>query len=290
MILPYYQDAFVTVYHGDSRDILPQLSGIDMVVTSPPYNVGVEYDEWDDNMNLDDYTAFTDEWLKLCYDSVKDGGRVAVNIPNIGNAADFMGQGSGIVAFIPMVYSSLIKANFTVRECLTWVKSWADEIEDSHESFCGGNTAWGSWKNPSNPFCRSFSEFILVAHKKYPVLQHKGESDITQQDFMLCSRNVWVMPPVNHKKHPATFPEELPRRLIKFYTFLGDTIMDPFLGIGTTAWVAKKYGRKCIGIEIGEKYCEIAANKCRQVVMEIDTGDVVPEPKQPDGVPLWMKV
>jgi len=266
---PYYQDKWVTIYHGDCREILPTLEKVDLIITSPPYNVGMEYGAWDDNMEHNKYVAFPREWVSLCYNSVKDGGRVAINIPNIGNSLNYGGKGTGILPFVPLIFDAMRDAYFTVRECITWVKSFAKELEASEESFCGGNTAWGSWLSPSNPFCRSFSEFILVAHKVSPKLQHNGVTDLTREEFMLWSRNVWLMPTDNHQKHPAVFPEELPRRLIKFYTYVGDTILDPFLGSGTTAYCAKKLGRKCIGIEIEEKYCEIAANRCRQEVMEL---------------------
>ena len=180
------------------------------------------------------------------------------------------GKGAGILPFVPMVFDAMKSSGFTVRECITWVKSFAKELEASEESFCGGNTAWGSWLSPSNPFCRSFSEFILVAYKISPQLGHKGDTDLTREEFILWSRNVWLMPTDNHAKHPAIFPEELPRRLMKFYTYLDDILLDPFMGIGTSLWVSKKLNRKCIGIEIEEKYCEIAVKRCSQSVMRLE--------------------
>jgi len=264
---PYYQDDAVVIYNGDCRDILPQLPQVDLVLTSPPYNVGMEYGIWNDNMKHKDYLEFTQEWIALCYSVMKVGGRIAVNVPNIGNSLNYGGKGTGIIPFIPMVFDAMRATNLTVRECITWIKSFAKEIAASEHSFCGGNTAWGSWLSPSNPFCRSFSEFILVAHKHMPELQHCGKTDLTREEFMLWSRNVWLMPTDTDIKHPAVFPEQLPHRLIKFYTYIGDLVLDPFLGSGTTAWRAKQLGRKAIGIEIEEKYCEIAARRCSQGVL-----------------------
>jgi len=270
---PYYQDKWVTIYHGDCREVLPKLGGQgDLVNTSPPYNVGMEYDNWNDNLPLDLYLDLTHEWILGAYRSLKAGGRVCINVPNIGNSLNYGGKGTGILPFVPIIHDAMKQAGFTVRECITWVKSFANEIGASETSFCGGNTAWGSWLNPSNPFCRSFSEFIMVGHKIFPCLQHEGKTDLTREEFMLWSRNVWLMPTQTSDKHPAIFPEELPRRAIKFYTYIGDTIIDPFLGIGTTLRVAKNLFRKAIGIDISERYCEIAAKRCSQEVMEL-TGD-----------------
>jgi site-specific DNA-methyltransferase (adenine-specific) len=155
-------------------------------------------------------------------------------------------------------YINNIEKYFNFRECITWVKSYAENDENV---FCGNNTSWGSWKSPSNPFCRSFSEFIIIAHKQLPKIQHEGISDITKEEFIRFTKNVWFMPTDKSKEHPAIFAEELPYRLIKLYTYIGDTVLDCFAGNGTTPLVCEKLNRKWISIELSKKYCQDIKNR-----------------------------
>lgn len=224
-----------------------------MVITSPPYNVGVNYGVWNDDMPQEEYWKFTQEWLQVAYRLLPDGGRIAVNCPNTGNSPKHK-KGEGFIPVVANMTQAIINAGFTLRETITWVKTNSDQIEDIDKNFCGNNTAWGSWLSPSNLYCRSFSEFILVAHKGAPRLQHKGTTDLTKEEFLLWTRNVWLMRTVHDKNHPAPFPEELPKRLMKLYTYPGDTILDPFVGRGTTMVACVNNNRNGIGIEINPEY------------------------------------
>ena len=131
--------------------------------------------------------------------------------------------------------------------------------------FCGGNTAWGSWKSPSNPFCRSFSEFIVVAYKDIPELQHEGKTDLSKEDFLKFTKNVWFLPSeANRNGHPAPFPYELPYRCIKLYSYIDDLIFDPFVGSGTTCLVARDLHRNYIGCDKSKKYSNVANGRIAQ--------------------------
>lgn len=249
-----------TIISGNCIEILKEIKNesIDLVVTSPPYNVGIKYDNWNDNKPEKEYRDFTENWLKEVYRTLKIGGRICLNIPVMGNNPE-MKKSNQYLFHLPQ-YLEIIKKNFSLRECLTWIKSYAEYNENV---FCGGNTAWGSYLSPSNPFCRSFSEFIIVAHKEKPNLQYKGETDLTKEEFLKFTKNVWFFPSEQNREHPAPFPEELPRRCIKLYSWMGATILDPFIGWGTTALAAIKLNRKYIGIDISEKYCKQAEERIK---------------------------
>ena len=246
------------IYQGDTLKVLKTFPDgcVDLIVTSPPYNVGIKYDVWNDNLSEKEYYDFTYEWMKLSKRVLKPGGRICINIPIMGNNPNLFYQLKKQLS-LPK-YLEIISAFFDVRECITWIKSYAEYDENV---FCGNNTAWGSWLSPSNPFCRSFSEFILVAHKEYPKLQHKGETDLTKDEFLRWTKNVWFFPSENKRRHPAPFPEELPRRCIKLYSWIGDTVLDLFMGQGTTGVVCKKIKRNFIGIDISKEYCRIAQKR-----------------------------
>ena len=224
---------------------------VDLIVTSPPYNVGIEYDSWNDNLPEEEYWAFTWNWLNEAYRILKVGGRICINIPVMGNNP-LMKKGNLYLFHLPQ-YLNLIKEKFKLRECITWIKSYAEYDENV---FCGGNTAWGSWLSPSNPYCRSFSEFIIVAHKEEDTLQHKGETDLTKDEFLRWTKNVWFFPSEQNRKHPAPYPLELPTRCIKLYSYIGDLVIDPFMGSGTTAESCLRLNRRYIGFEISKSYCE----------------------------------
>ena len=246
------------IYQGDCLIKLKELpsGSVDLVVTSPPYNVGIDYDNYNDNLSEKDYWDFTSKWLDETYRVLKIGGRICINIPVMGN--DPLLKKSNTYLFYLPKYLELIKAKFLLRECITWIKSYAEYNENV---FCGGNTAWGSWLSPSNPYCRSFSEFIIVANKENAALQHSGETDLTKEEFLKWTKNVWFFPSEQNRAHPSPFPPELPKRCIKLYSYITDLVLDPFCGSGTTCYMAKLLKRRYIGIEQSQKYYEQATER-----------------------------
>jgi len=237
---------------------------IDIVVTSPPYNVGIGYDKWNDNLSENEYRQFTNSWIKETERIIKKGGRICINIPIMGNNPKM--KKSNVYLFHLPQYLEIIRKYFLLRECITWIKSYAEYDENV---FCGNNTVWGSWLSPSNPFCRSFSEFIIVAHKETPGLQHKGKTDLTKDEFLKWTKNVWFFPSENDRTHPAPFPEELPKRCIKLYSYVDDMVLDPFSGYFTTGLVCAKLNRKFIGIEISENYCKLGKKRINDELSQL---------------------
>jgi site-specific DNA-methyltransferase (adenine-specific) len=234
----------LSLYQGDCLKALIKIpsESVDLIVTSPPYNVGIDYGVYKDNLSFPEYYSWVKDWLSECYRVSKVGGRICVNISSCFNKAQ------KFETFIDKYITLLTETGYINREIITWFK--VKRENDIENSCCHGKTSWGSWMSASNPYCRSYTEFILVAHKIEPKIQHKGVSDITREEFLKFTRDYWAMQTDYSDTHPAIFPEELPYRCIRLYSYIGDTVLDPFLGSGTTMKVARKLGRDCIGIEI----------------------------------------
>ncbi len=232
---------------GDSRDlsIIPDNS-IHLVVTSPPYNVTKDYDE---NLTLKEYSAllssvFTEIWRVLV-----PGGRVAINIANIGRKP-----------YIPLhayIINIMDKIGFYMRGEIIWNKG----------SSAGISCAWGSFSSASNPVLRDVHEYILVFSKITGKLEKGNKiNTIDKKDFVEWSKSIWNFSAVSAKKigHPAPFPVELPRRLIEFYSYEGDIILDPFIGSGTTAIASLELGRHFVGYDISAEYVKLAKKRITQ--------------------------
>ena len=250
------------IYNADCLELMAKMPNefIDLTVTSPPYNVGIDYDNYNDNKSEQDYWQFTESWLKELSRVTKIGGRIYINIPVMGNNSE-MKKRNNYLFHLPQ-YLSIIRKCFSLREMIIWIKSYAEYDENI---FCGGSTTWGSWQSPSNPFCRSFSEFIIVSHKLMSRLQHNGKTDLTKEEFLKYTKNIWFLPTeTNRIGHPAPFPYELPFRCIKLYSYINDLIFDPFVGSGTTCLVARDLHRNYIGCDVSKKYIEIANGRLSQ--------------------------
>ncbi len=122
----------------------------------------------------------------------------------------------------------------------------------------------GSWLSASAPFVIAPVEVIVVLYKEqWKKVSGSKKSDITKDEFMKWTNGVWTFMGENKKRigHPAPFPVELPKRCIKLFSFVGDTILDPFLGRGTSLIACAMTNRKGIGVNIDRKYCELAKQR-----------------------------
>ncbi|NQW18189.1 MAG: site-specific DNA-methyltransferase [Chloroflexi bacterium] len=221
---------------SESMKELPD-SSVHLMITSPPYNVGKDYD---DDLSLDDYRSLLKRVLRETYRVLVPGGRACINIANLGRRP-----------YLPLhsfVIADASEIGFLMRGEIIWDK------DDS----AAPSTAWGSWASPSNPILRDTHEYILVFSKNRfdRANPSERESDITGPDFMTFTRSVWVFPAESATRvdHPAPYPVALPQRLMQLYSFRGDVILDPFMGSGTTAVAALHSGRRYVGYEVDERY------------------------------------
>jgi len=234
---------------GDSRQVLKSIpnDSIDLIFTSPPYNFNRDYDKYDDDIPLTRYFNNLFTVFKECVRVTKFGGRIVVNIQPLWSKN------------IPTHH---IISNFFIENNMIW----RGEILWEKNNFNCGYTTWGSWKSPSSPYLRCSWEFLEIFCKG--TVKHVGDprnADITTNEFKEWVYAKWNIPPeqkmVKKYGHPAMFPEELARRVLKLFTFRGDVVLDPFNGVGTTTKVAKQLGRKYIGIDVSERYTKIARNR-----------------------------
>jgi len=249
---------------GDCLDIMRQIpdNTVHLAITSPPYNVGINYDKHNDKMSYDEYL----DWLEKVWIETKrvlvPGGRFALNIAP-----------TSIKSFRPIHHdfgNQLRKIGMIFRTEIIWYKQTMKK-----------RTAWGSWKSPSNPHIIPSWEYILVFSKdSWELKGDPSDIDITAEEFKRFSDGHWYIPPENNRKgHPAPFPEELIYRLIKFYTYRGNLVLDMFGGTGTVAVVAYKTGRKFIHVDISEEYCKIAFQRLKiaQSQLELQFEHIVRE-------------
>lgn len=241
---------------GDCLEVMRQIpdNTVHLAVTSPPYNLGINYDAHNDSLAYKEYLNWMREvWLETKRVLVP-GGRFALNIAP-----------TSIKNFRPIHHdfaNQLREIGMIMRTEIVWYKQTM-----------GRRTAWGSWKSPANPHIIPSWEYVLVFSKdSWTLSSESKEADITADEFMRFSDGFWYIPPESQRRgHPTPFPEELVYRLIKFYTYKNNVVLDMFGGTGTVAVVAYKTGRHFIHIDISEKYCKIAEErlKAAQLLKEL---------------------
>jgi DNA modification methylase len=219
---------------------------IDLIVTSPPYNVDIEYNSHNDKLSYRDYLNFSKNWLSRCFEWLKDDGRFCLNIPLDKNKGGQQSVGADLTTIAKDI-------GFKYHSTVVW-----------NEGNISRRTAWGSWLSASAPYVIAPVELIVILYKKtWKKTSGSRESDITKEEFMGWTNGLWTFSGESKKKigHPAPFPVELPRRCIKLFSFVRDTILDPFMGSGSTLIAAYLSKRKGIGVEIDKNYCELAKQR-----------------------------
>jgi site-specific DNA-methyltransferase (adenine-specific) len=222
-------------------------SSVHLMVTSPPYNVGKDYDE---DLSLEEYLAFLRRVWAETWRVLVPGGRACINVANLGRKP-----------YIPLhafIARDMIGLGFLMRGEIIWDKA----------ASASNSTAWGSWQSASNPTLRDVHEYILVFSKgDFRRDQFPGrENTIKKEQFLEYTRSVWQFPTESARKigHPAPFPVELPYRLIQLYTYSGEVVLDPFLGSGQTGIAALTSGRRYVGYELNPAYAALAQTRITQ--------------------------
>jgi site-specific DNA-methyltransferase (adenine-specific) len=250
---PTYGDERVSIYQADSTGLaFLGDESIDLVVTSPPYNLDMSYNGYSDAMPYDEYLAWVERWAAALLRVARVGGRACINVPLDSNK----GGKRAVYADYVRIFTA---AGWSYQTTIVW-----------NEQNISRRTAWGSWLSPSAPFVTAPVEMVPVFFKEtWRRGRAERTADIERDEFLAWTLGTWSFQGENPSRvgHPAPFPPELPRRLIKLYSFVEDVVLDPFLGSGTTCAVAKQLGRTAIGVEIDEAYCARAAERCRRIAV-----------------------
>lgn len=266
------------IINGNCIDEMKKLpeSSVDLLVTSPPYNVGIDYDTHNDNQDMEDYWGWTEEWLTEAFKVLKDDGRVAINIPYEVNVQDRGGR----VLFMSEFWTIMKKVGF---------KFYGLVDLDENSPHRSKTTAWGSWMSPSSPYIYNPKECVILAYKKDRIKKVKGEPqwigeviNVTQEDgsvkkkvvyqdedkkeFMSLVYGQWEYFADTKQQTKATFSMDIPMKAIKILTYKNDVVLDPFCGSGTSMVAAVIGDRRWLGIELSPNYCEIARKRVQHFV------------------------
>ena len=266
------------IHNGDSRKLMSQMDekSVDLIVTSPPYGVGIDYDNWDDDKYFDEYMRFTREWLGAAYRVLRDDGRIAVNIPYEINRQ----KKGGRIYFSSEIWQVMKQLGFGFFGIV--------DLEESspHRS---KTTAWGSWMSPSAPYIYNPKECVILAYKNVSkkqvkgTPQWKGEYEMVpnekiegefrkklvydekdKKDFMSLVFGQWNYFADTQQKTKATFSLDIPYRAIKILSYKEDLVFDPFNGSGTTCLAAEMLGRPWIGCDISSNYVKVAKERIKE--------------------------
>jgi site-specific DNA-methyltransferase (adenine-specific) len=273
------------IWTGDARD-MDQFgdvadNSVALVVTSPPYFAGKEYEaalgEGHIPKSYADFLAMLTDVFAECYRKLEPGGRIAVNVANLGRKP-YRSLSADVIDILQ-------RLGLLLRGEIIWVKGKA----------AGGSCAWGSFQQPSNPVLRDLSERVIVASKgRFDRAQDRRNRDkvglpsvgtITADEFMDLTYDIWELAPESARKvgHPAPFPVELPRRFIELYTYEGDLVLDPFMGAGSTAVAALQEGRHFVGFDTDPDYVEASLKRVAEVRRSVGAGAIS---KDDDEAPM----
>ena len=272
------EDYVGKVINGDCIEVMAKMpeSSVDLIVTSPPYGVGIAYDSFNDDIEFEQYKLFSASWLREAYRVLKDDGRIALNIPYEINRQD---KGGRIL---------MVSEIWQVMKSIGYKFYGIVDLEENspHRS---KTTAWGSWMSPSAPYIYNPKECVLLAYKKTHIKKIKGEPewvgevmDIEQEDGTTKKKTVYQD---EHKKEfmelvygqwdyfadtkqmtKATFSMDIPMKAIKILTYRNDIVLDPFTGSGTSICAAEIGGRRWIGIELSENYSKVAKDRVQHFI------------------------
>lgn len=244
-------------------------NSVGLVVTSPPYFAGKEYEtalgEGHVPATYGEYIEMLERVFHECVQKLEPGGRIAVNVANLGRKP-YRSLSADIVWILQDRLRLLLRGE------VVWVKAKG----------AGGSCAWGSFQRPGNPVLRDLTERVIIASKGRfdRALSARrrfteglpSEASIFRDEFMEATTDVWDIPPESATRigHPAPFPVELPERLIELYTYRGDLVLDPFMGSGTTAAAAVRTERHFAGYDTDLSYVALAEQRVADERARVD--------------------
>jgi modification methylase len=274
-----------TVFHGDSRhmdDVAAE--SVAMAVTSPPYWQIKDYDAPGQIGYGQGLHAYLRDLLRVwteCFRVIAPGGRLCVNVGDQFARARLYGRYRVIPLHAEIICQG-VSLGFDYLGAIIWRKKTTMNTS-------GGATVMGSYPYPPNGIVEIDFEYILLFKKpgegrKVPA-EAKRAAAMSRDEWKSWFSGHWEVGGARKNGHDAPFPEEIPRRLVRMFSFPGDTVLDPFLGAGTTAAVAVELGRKAIGYEINESYIRMALERIGPTAV---LKEACPHaPSKPDAEPSW---
>ena len=256
---------------GDSSKMVEVADdSVALVVTSPPYFAGKAYEEslGENGVPADyfEYLAMLERVFAECERVLEPGGRIAVNVANLGRRPY-----RSLAGDVTQILQDL---GLLLRGEVVWWKGKA----------AGGSCAWGTFQRPNNPVLRDVTERVVIASKgrfdralRAQEREARGLPSVTtigREEFLEATTDLWEIPPESATRvgHPAPFPVELPERLIQLYTWKHDLVLDPFMGSGTTAVAAVRTGRHYVGYDTDLGYVERARERVAAEHGRFDAG------------------
>jgi site-specific DNA-methyltransferase (adenine-specific) len=255
--------ALDTLFHGDAKEMTESQvadSSVALMITSPPYFAGKEYETDTTTGHVPasylEYLEQLEAVLAVCLRKLEPGGRMAVNIANLGRKP-YRSLSADVMAILQDRLGMLLRGE------IIWQKARG----------AGGSCAWGSYRSPQNPVLRDVTERVVVASKgrfdraikraRREALGLPHEATIETAEFLEATLDIWEIPSERASRvgHPAPFPVALPRRLIDLYTYAGDLVLDPFIGSGSTAVAAVEANRHYVGFDTEAPYLELAEER-----------------------------
>lgn len=286
------EDYIGKVVNGDCIEVMKTMEegSVDLIVTSPPYGVGIDYDVHEDDMVWEEYVKFTYSWMEQAFKVLKDDGRIALNIPyEINRQAK-----GGRIFMVSEVWQIMKQIGFKFFGVVDL------EEESPHRS---RTTAWGSWMSPSAPYIYNPKECVILAYKKNHIKKVKGEpewvgelgeredkngvmkpktfyTEEQKREFIDLVFGQWHYFADTRSLTKATFSMDIPTKAIKILTYKNDLVLDPFAGSGTSMVAAEVLNRRWIGIELSSNYAKIANERVgffvqekRQQVLDFEKGE-----------------
>lgn len=256
---PYYRDDRVILYNMDAlkgMEKLSSLKNIDLTVTSPPYNIGKEYEK---TLSVEEYIVWSEKWMKLVYENTTDNGSFWLNIGYM----PIKNKGKAV----PISYLIWDKNDFFMIQELVW--NYGAGVASKKSLSPRNEKVLWYVKNEKN---YTFNlDDIRDPNVKYPNQKKNGK--IRVNSLGKNPSDVWQIPKVTSGKnrssqervpHPAQTPSELFKRIILASSNIDDLVLDPFMGSGTTAVVAKSLQRYCLGFELNSDYLDIAIDRIKK--------------------------
>ena len=268
------------IINGDCIEVMKTFpeGSIDLLVTSPPYNVNIAYDVHKDDLPMDEYYEWSKDWLREAFRVLKDDGRIAVNVPNELNVQERGGR----ILFVAEFWMMMKEVGFKFSGLVDLTENSPHRVRQ---------TAWGSWMSASAPYVYNPKECVIIAYKKSSKKLTKGVSqwlgtptEVTNEDGKVRTKMVyqdedkkefmnlvfgrWEYFADTRSLTKATFSMDIPSKAIKILSYKNDIVLDPFMGSGTSAFAAELLDRRWIGIELSPGYTEIARKRVQALIDE----------------------